>query len=150
MSARSAQRWRRWRMGRDKAGRKDRDGRLSGLAGTCCREWRRGSASSFFISLALTHMSNLKLIGYSCMHYLIINSRFGSRLLAASLPQGFRLRAAAFELTSWRGFTPRRPRQPCWHTHITYKTVNAIYIRIYLISVSLTFAVIMLFCAYSW
>ena len=32
MSARSAQRtrWRRWRMGRDIAGRKDRDGRMSG------------------------------------------------------------------------------------------------------------------------
>ena len=32
MSARSAQRtrWRRWRMGRDIAGRKDRDGRMGG------------------------------------------------------------------------------------------------------------------------
>ena len=47
MSARSAQRtrWRRWRMGRDIAGGKDRDGRLSGLAGTSCRQWRRGEAS---------------------------------------------------------------------------------------------------------
>ena len=54
MSARSAQRtrWRRWRMGRDislqrcnLAGGKDRDGRLSGLAGTSCRRWRRGKAS---------------------------------------------------------------------------------------------------------
>ena len=46
MSARSAQRtrWRRWRMGRDIAGGKDRDGRLSGLAGTSCRQWRRGEA----------------------------------------------------------------------------------------------------------
>ena len=54
MSARSAQRtrWRRWRMGRDIAGRKDRDGRMSGLAGTSCCEWRRGSASfSFFYEL---------------------------------------------------------------------------------------------------
>ena len=38
MSARNAQRW---RMGRDRAGRKDRDGRLSVLAGTSCREWHR-------------------------------------------------------------------------------------------------------------
>ena len=47
MSARSAQRtrWRRWRMGRDIAGGKDRDGRLSGQAGTSCRRWRRGEAS---------------------------------------------------------------------------------------------------------
>ena len=47
MSARSAQRtrWRRWRMGRDIAGGKDREGRLSGLAGTSCRRWRRGEAS---------------------------------------------------------------------------------------------------------
>ena len=54
MSARSAQRtrWRRWRMGRGIAGGKDRDGRLSGLAGTSCRRWRRDEASpssaSFF------------------------------------------------------------------------------------------------------
>ena len=32
-------------MGRDIAGGKDRDGRLSGLAGTSCRRWRRGEAS---------------------------------------------------------------------------------------------------------
>ena len=41
-------------MGRDIAGGKDRDGRLSGLAGTSCRRWRRGeaslSSSSFFFS----------------------------------------------------------------------------------------------------
>ena len=55
MSARSAQRtrWRRWRMGRDIAGGKDREGRLSGLAGTSCRRRRRGgaspSSSSFFL-----------------------------------------------------------------------------------------------------
>ena len=41
-AARSAQRtrWRRWRMGRDIAGGKDRDGSLSGLAGTSCRRWQ--------------------------------------------------------------------------------------------------------------
>ena len=32
-------------MGRDIAGGKDRDGRLSGLAGTSCRRRRRGEAS---------------------------------------------------------------------------------------------------------
>ena len=32
-------------MGRDIAGGKDRGGKPSGLAGTSCREWRRGSAS---------------------------------------------------------------------------------------------------------
>ena len=37
-------------MGRDRASRKDRDGRLTSLGGTSCREWRRGSASSFFLS----------------------------------------------------------------------------------------------------
>ena len=39
-------------MGRDIAGWKDLDGRMSGLAGTSCCEWRRGSASfSFFYEL---------------------------------------------------------------------------------------------------
>ena len=53
MSARSAQRtrWRRWRMGRDIAGGKDREGRLSGLAGTSCRRRRRGGASPSSSSL---------------------------------------------------------------------------------------------------
>ena len=35
------------------------------------------------------------------MHYLIINSRFGSKLLPARLPQEFRQREAAN--TSWHG-----------------------------------------------
>ena len=65
MSARSAQRtrWRRWRMGRDIAGGKDRDGRLSGLAGSSCRRRRRGkvspcSSSSSFAEQTITRTTD--------------------------------------------------------------------------------------------
>ena len=66
MSARSAQRtrWRRWRTGRDRAGRKDREGRMSGSQAQVV-----GGVEAlvrFFFS--------------SYMHYLIINSHFGSKL----------------------------------------------------------------------
>ena len=54
MSARSAQRtrWRRWRMGRDIAGRKDRDGRMGGceaqiVGGDLVALWGSASSSSF-------------------------------------------------------------------------------------------------------
>ena len=62
MSARSAQRtrWRRWRMGRDIAGGKDWDGRLSGLAGTSCRRRRRGEASPSSSSFQKCRKSLLK------------------------------------------------------------------------------------------
>ena len=61
MSARSAQRtrWRRWRMGRDKAGRKDRDGRMSGcepqlVGGGHVAHWRSASSSSLYVNPPMT------------------------------------------------------------------------------------------------
>ena len=52
MSARSAQRtrWRRWRMGWDIAGRKDRDGRRMDTSRRAAQSspWPRGSSSSSF------------------------------------------------------------------------------------------------------
>ena len=60
MSARSAQRtrWRRWRMGRDIAVRKDRDGRMSGsqaqlVGGGHVAHWRSASSSSLLYTVML-------------------------------------------------------------------------------------------------
>ena len=85
MSARSAQRtrWRRWRMGRDIAGGKDREGRLSGLAGTSCRRRRGGaspSSSSFFPPFALRRVEVLPTLLFPILSVstACIGFRFGS------------------------------------------------------------------------
>ena len=70
MSARSAQRtrWRRWRMGRDIAGRKDRDGRMSGCEAQLVggdHAMHIGSASSY--KLLNSQSFNL------CLRHLLIH-----------------------------------------------------------------------------
>ena len=61
MSARSAQRtrWRRWRMGWDIAGRKDRYGRLSGSQVVGSAETSAPWPSRFFVSFFTTDEANL-------------------------------------------------------------------------------------------
>ena len=65
MSARSAQRtrWRRWRMGRDIAGRKDRDGRMGGceaqIVGGATALWGSASSSSFGQTITRTKLTAL-------------------------------------------------------------------------------------------